>query len=209
MKIKDSILFQILTRVFKKTKLRTLLMLMILLSFNTTAWFIYATKVENGISARIVAWNVAFLTGEDELLEYINFKIDNIYPGMKEYTEKIEVTNNGDASAALSYEIEDARILDSTYVVDDESVTSVSLLSSLANDYPFKIRIGVSKELVTPGENAYFYVTVFWDYESGNDELDTYWGNKAYDFHQDNKDKESIELNLIISAVQKTDETTE
>lgn len=206
MKIKDSILFQILIRVVKKTKLRTLLMLIILLSFNTTAWFIYATKVENGISAKIVAWNVSFLTGEDELLEYINFKIDNIYPGMQEYTEKIEVTNNGDASALLSYEIEDARILDSTYEVDGETITSISLLSSLANDYPFKIRIGVSKDLVAPGENAYFYVTVFWEYESGDDEADTYWGSKAYDFHDQNPDKESIELNLIISATQKKSE---
>jgi len=206
MKIKDSIFFQILIRVVKKAKLRTLLMLIILLSFNTTAWFIYATKVENGISAKIVAWNVAFLTGEDELLEYINFKIDNIYPGMEEYTEKIEVTNNGDTDALLAYEIEDARILDSTYTVDNKTITSISLLSSLANDYPFKIRIGVSKEQVSPGENAYFYVTVFWDYESGDDELDTYWGSKAYDFHKENPNKESIELNLVISASQKKSE---
>jgi len=205
MKIKDSILFQILTRVFKKSKLRTLLMLIILLSFNTTAWFIYATKVENGISAKIVAWNVSFVTGEEELLEYINFKIDSIYPGMEEYTEKIEVTNNGDTDAILAYEIENARILNNYYEVNN-TISSNTLLASIANDYPFKIRVGVSKEKISPKEDAYFYVTVFWPYESGNDELDTYWGNQAYDFHKDNSDKESIELNLIISAKQKTSE---
>ena len=42
-----------------------------------------------------------------------------------------------------------------------------------------------------------------WEYESGNDEADTYWGTKAYDFHEQYKDKNSIELNLVISAVQK------
>lgn len=199
---------KVLGRILKKTKLRTLLLLIILLSFNSTAWFIFATKVENGISAKVVAWNVAFVTGENELLEYINFNIDNIYPGMDEYTEKIEVTNNGESIAKLGYEMQNARLLDSTYNVDDNTITSISLLSSLANDYPFKIRIGVSKEELAPGDKAYFYVTVSWDYESGDDEADTYWGTKAYDYHQLNPDKNSIELNLVISAIQKN-ETSE
>ena len=199
---------KVLKKVLKKAKLRTLLLLIILLSFNSTAWFIFATKVENGISAKVVAWNVAFVTGENELLEYINFDIDNIYPGMTEYTEKIEVTNNGESIAQLKYEIQDARILDSTYIVDDNVITSNSLLSSLSNDYPFKIRVGVSNDEIAPGEKAHFYVKVMWEYESGNDEADTYWGTKAYDFHEQYKDKNSIELNLVISAVQKN-ETSE
>ena len=127
---------------------------------------------------------------------------------METYTEKIEVTNNGESTAKLNYEIQDARILDSIYTVDDNTITSSSLLASLANDYPFKIRIGVSKEEIVPTDKAYFYVTVSWDYESGDDEADTYWGNKAYDYHKSNSDKNSIELNLVISAVQKK-ETSE
>lgn len=202
MKIKDSIFIQIFTRVFKKMKLRTFLMLIVLLSFNSAAWFIYATKVENGIGAKIVAWNVSFIAGEDELLEYINFKIDNIYPGMEKYEERIEVTNKGDTPATLSYGIENARILNSYYDVKTKTITSDTLLGSLANDYPFKIRVGASKNVIQPGEKAYFYVLVLWQYESGNDQLDTYWGNEAYEFHEQNADEESIELNLVISAVQ-------
>ena len=193
---------KILQKVIKKTKLRTLLLLIILLSFNSTAWFIYATKVENGISAKVVAWNVSFITGEDELLEYINFNIDNIYPGMEPYTEKIAVTNNGETNAILKYEIDDARLLDLYYKVDT-SLSSNELLASLSNDYPFKIRVGVSNDEIAPGEKAHFYIKVMWEYESGDDEADTYWGTKAYDFHEQYKDKNSIELNLVISAVQK------
>lgn len=193
---------KIFKRIIKKTKLRTLLLLIILLSFNSTAWFIYATKVENGISAKIVAWNVSFVTGEDELLEYVNFNIDNIYPGMEPYTEKIEVTNKGETKAKLSYEIRSARILDSIYDVNDDTITSSSLLSSLAHDYPFKIQVGVSHEEITPSQKAYYYITVSWNYESGNDKIDTYWGNKAYDFYQKNSEKSSIEIKLVISAVQ-------
>ncbi|MBE6149091.1 MAG: hypothetical protein E7170_00015 [Firmicutes bacterium] len=199
--MKNSTFYKVLKHILKKTKLRTLIMFIILLSFNSTAWFIYATKVENGISAKVVAWNVSFVTGENELLEYINFDIDNIYPGMETYTEKIEVKNNGETNANLNYEIKNVRILDYYYEVN-KTVTSDALLSSIANDYPFKIRVGVSGDEIKPGEKAYFYVTVSWDYESGDDEADTYWGNKSYYFHENN-DKSSVELNLVISAVQK------
>ena len=44
---------EIIKRLLKKFKLRTLLMLAILLSCNTFAWFIYATKVSNNISAYV------------------------------------------------------------------------------------------------------------------------------------------------------------
>lgn len=200
---KKSLFFEVIKRLIKKTKLRTLFFLVILLSFNTTAWFIFATKVDNSIGAKIVAWNVAFVTGEEELLEYVNFKIDSIYPGMTPQTQKIEVTNKGESIANLLYEIKSARILDNEYIVDDNAITSSILLSSLVNDYPFKIKIGVSSEEIKPGENAYYYVTVSWDYETGNDEQDSYWGSMAYDFNENNHDKESIELDLVISAVQK------
>lgn len=205
-KIKNSIFFEVLIRLVKKTKLRTIILLIILLSLNTTAWFIFATKVDSGVGAKIVAWNVSFVTGEDELLEYINFKIDNIYPGMEAYTQKIDVTNKGESEAGLNYEIKSARILDNEYIVDGDVITSISLLSSIANDYPFKMRVGVSNSEIQPGEQAYFYVTVSWEYESGNDEQDSYWGNMAYDFHEEYPNEDSIELDLVISAVQKKQE---
>lgn len=196
-------ILQIFKRVIKKSKIRTLLLLVCLLSLNATAWFIYATKVDTGIGAKIVAWNVSFIAGEDELLEYINFKVDSIYPGMEPYVKKIEVTNKGEALANLFYEIDSIRILDTEYVVDKSTITSEELLYSLANDYPFKIIIGVSNDKITPGEKAYFFIEVTWDYESGDDEQDSYWGSKAYDFYEENSEKECLELNLIISAVQK------
>ena len=66
-----------------------------------------------------------------------------------------------------------------------------------------KYKDTVSSEEIKPGENAYYYVTVSWEYETGNDEQDSYWGNQAYDFSEKYSDKESIELDLVISAVQK------
>ena len=119
MKKNRNIIHEIIIRIFKRTKIRTLILLVVLLSLNTTAWFIYATKVDSGIGAKIVAWNVAFVTGENELLEYVNFKIDNVYPGMEPYTKRIDVTNKGESNALLKYEIDSARILDSEYKVNN------------------------------------------------------------------------------------------
>ena len=197
----NSVFVEVLKRIFKKAKIRTLLMLVMLLSFNSVAWFIYATKVDSGISAKIVAWNVSFVSGEEELLQNINFKIDRIYPGMEEYSKRIDVSNSGDNTARLGYELVNARLLDEYYEVGG-SISSSDLLKSLREDYPFKIMIGVSSAEVTPGSNAYFYVSVSLPFESGDDDADTLWGNRAYDYQKNNSDSESIEINLKISAVQ-------
>ena len=199
--MKNSLFFQVIKRIVKKARTRTLLMIIALISVNSVAWFIYATKVDSGLSARIVAWNVSFLVGEEELLQNINFEVDRIYPGMEEYSQRIDVTNTGDSSARLSYEIVSARLLDEYYEVGD-LITSDALINSLANDYPFKIRIGVSNDTIGSGGSAYFYVTVDWPFESGNDTLDTIWGNRAYDFQNLYPNTESIEINLKILAVQ-------
>ena len=200
--MKNSLFVEVIKRIIKKAKIRTLLMIIALVSFNSVAWFIYATRVENGVSARIVAWNVSFLVGEDELLQEVNFRIDRIYPGMEDYYRRIDVTNTGDSSATLSYEIISARLLEDSYVVGD-TLTSPQLLNSLENDYPFRIEVGNSMDILETGTSAYFYVTVSWPFESGNDALDTLWGNRSYDFHADNPTMDSIELNLRIIASQK------
>lgn len=205
MKKNNNIVFEIIKRILKKSKLRTILLLIILLSANTTAWFIYATKVDSSISASVVAWNVSFDGNENELMQKFDIEVGSIYPGMEPFTKKVEVTNKGEASAKMSYELVSARILDEEYVVDS-SLSNESLLNNLANNYPFKIEIGSSKEELSPNEGSYFYVTVYWDYESGDDEKDTYWGIKAYDFNKMNPDKSSISINLIITAMQKETE---
>ena len=44
--------------------------------------------------------------------------------------------------------------------------------------------------------------SLVWPYESGNDELDTVWGHKAYLFHENNPDKKNISLVIKITASQ-------
>lgn len=191
----------------KRIKLTSLFMLMLTFSVNAFAWFVYATKVDSGISAHVRAWNVNFQVGENEIVEYITFDVSDIYPGMVTYSDSVTVSNNGESSAVLSYEIVSVSILGEEYIVDENSaITSDDLKNSLINDYPFKISVNVSNDVIHPDTNESFTLTVAWPFESGDDDLDTFWGNKAYDYHDANPDLPSIKLNLKISAVQSVEE---
>jgi len=202
---KGNKLKRILLLIKKRVKLRMVLVLAILISANTFAWFIYANKVEGGINAKVKAWNVLFEVDNGEAVQYVNFDIESIYPGMDTYTKTLTVTNKGESPADLSYEIMSANIL-GDYIESDKTgtITPELLLHSLRNDYPFKINPVFEKNSIAPNESATFTLSVSWPYESGNDELDTEWGEKAYDYHIANPTYSSIIIKMKIMAVQNT-----
>ena len=86
------VLFKVLR---KRVKLSTLLMLIVTFSSSTFAWFIYATKVDSGITAHVKAWNVLFEVGDDEIEENMHFDVSDLYPGMMTYTDSVSVKNKG------------------------------------------------------------------------------------------------------------------
>lgn len=51
-------------QILKKIKLRNIVILIILLAFNTYAWFVYTTKVSLDMSAHVSAWDVEFVAKE-------------------------------------------------------------------------------------------------------------------------------------------------
>lgn len=51
-------------KILKKIKLRNLIVLIILLAFNTYAWFIYTTRVSSEITAHVSSWDVEFIAKE-------------------------------------------------------------------------------------------------------------------------------------------------
>lgn len=109
-----------ITRIIKKIQIKNILILIVLLVFNSYAWFIYATKVSSGLSAHITSWNVSFRAGENEITTNVIFEVDKIYPGMETQTKKITALNTGEMKAILSYEIKKIRILDKEYIVGTE-----------------------------------------------------------------------------------------
>lgn len=188
-------------KLIKKIKIRTILLLILTLASNTFAWFIYNTKVDNSISTSVKAWRIAFENNDSDAIQYLEFKIDDIYPGMTDYSNYITVTNEGETDAKIVYEIQELKILETTY--KSTEYTQEELNNMINSDYPFKITFNIDTEdLKAISGSGIFTVNVSWPYESGNDELDTVWGNKSYDYKQNYPDTPGIIIKIKLTVSQ-------
>lgn len=190
-------------KLFKRIKLRNLILLILLLSFNSYAWFIYATKVSTGMSAHISSWNVHFQAGEEEIKTEIMLDFDIIYPGMEIQSKTVTAYNTGETLANLSYEIKTIRILDTTYTTS-ETLTQEAILSTIDTTCPFDLTFEIdNSNLNSTDGRANFIATISWPME-GNDVLDTEWGELAYEYNKNNPTSPSIHIELVIKAIQAT-----
>ena len=202
--------FRAIVKVIKKRfKPVHILFIALLLTSNSFAWFIYMNKIDSDINVRVKAWNVSFRFDNETMTDYINFSVDEIYPGMDDFEQVLSVTNDGDVVAKLSYEIISINIFGEDYSVLEDNITSSDLNDVLTNRYPFKISITSDSETIASnGGMANFIVRVVWPYESYddygniNDEVDTYWGNQAYQFSLDNEDVPCVLLKVKLTATQ-------
>ena len=189
-------------KILKKIRLSTLLLIALTLTFGSYSWFIYATKVDNSVSAHVKAWKVKFQAGEEEIEEYINFTISSIYPGMPTFSDQITAMNNGEADATLSYEVISAELLGNKYEVGN-NFTSNQLETMIRTDFPFSISIELENgTMMANGGTGKFKLFVTWPYESGDDASDTLWGNNAYTYSQNHPSDPMIRVKIKISAVQ-------
>ncbi len=192
-------------KIIKKIKLRNLIILVVLLAFNTYAWFIYTTKVSLDLTAHVSAWDVQFVSKEGGITSNMLIEVERVCPGMDNFEKIIEVNNRGEVGATLSYEIESLKIMGNTLEVSETSgLTSEDIENKMKNDYPFKINIEKDDEgLVNGTGNGSFRITVEWPFESGDDAKDTEWGNRAYEYYSLHPGENCIELKLILKATQK------
>lgn len=191
-----------LVKILKKIKIRNLIILVLLLVFNSYAWFIYATKVTMGFNAHVSSWSVEFITADGESIKELIVDVERIFPGMEIFEKSIEIFNKGETKANLSYEIESFKLMGEEFIVG-ENITTEELEHKLETEYPFKITIIHNENGFSTGTgNDTFSVTIEWPFESGNDALDTSWGNKAYEFYSLNPGEKSLELKLSLTATQ-------
>lgn len=188
----------------KKLKRRirrsTLFFLILALITNSFAWFIYTNKVSNSINTHVKSWKVTFDQDGNPLEDIVEFNIDSIYPGMEDFNESITVTNTGEATAYISYEVESIKILDEVYTKDN--YTSDELINILKDNYPFTVTFNVTNGEITTGNEGSFDVSLVWPYESGDDEADTYWGKKSYEFMENNEGENSVSIVIKMKATQ-------
>lgn len=187
-------------KIFKKIRLKTLFLLAITLASNSFAWFIYTTEVSSNITTKVREWKVTFDAQGQNIEKEIIINVDSLYPGMEEYTETLTASNSGESRAKITYELKEATVLGDNLM--NLNLENESLIDYLKTAFPFKIDISASNNIIDIGGSESITIRVYWPYESGNDELDTQWGNRAYDYHEANPDSPSITLVLKISATQ-------
>jgi len=186
----------------KKNKLKTLLLLFIALVANTYAWFIYNRIVSATMDAHIKSWQV---TIDGAMNDSLTFDIDDLYPGMPEYLDEVSLINDGEMDANVTFSYKSIRIMDETYTVGENNVTQETLEQKM-EEYPFNISIESSATTVASGggeTSLRLYIT--WDFGDGDEEkdaLDTYWGEKSYEFTQAHPGESSLEIVVDVNVSQ-------
>ena len=193
-----------------------LVFLIVLLSANTFAWFIYATKIDSDVTVHVRAWNIVFESGENEITSEIPINVDGIYPGMEDFEYEIRAYNRSEVAATMTYQVLSARILDDEYIsveekrsrglqITEDDLTSAQLESKLANDYPFSIQVSTSSGTIQLGNGVETYgLSVTWPYESNDDATDTLWGTRAHQYKTSNPSSPSIAINIKVIITQST-----
>ena len=201
-------------RVLKKIKVSHLVILALLLIGNTYAWFIYIDTVSNSVDVHIKAWNIDLQDDQGTVTDTVTVYVDAVYPGMTTYEKEIRVSNFSDLDATVTYDILSVEIMgEKTYsregkieynlATSQNDPTSAQLIQQLANDYPFVIDFDIDEthlEAVTG--TATYTISIAWDYESGNDTLDTYWGERAFTFVNETPGAACISLDIKIKIQQ-------
>ncbi len=190
-----------ISKLKKRIRKRTLFFLIIALMANTFAWFIYSNKVSNSITTGVRSWKITFDQDGQTLEQNVEFNFDDIYPGVNNQEKSIDITNNGEMKAYITYKLESVQIFDEIYTIDNYS--SLELENILKNNYPFKIVFSNDDE-INIGDTASFKVSLSWPFESGDDEKDTYYGKKSFEFKQ-NSMEEQIKIKVKIKASQTKD----
>lgn len=152
--------------------------------FTTFAWFAYSGLRRVSTEIDVKAWYIELSKSGEVVTNNIVITLDDIYPGMETVDELVNIENKGDSDAKLSYKIVSSRILDTE--INGESLQDNTMLTdSLSHEYPFHVNIDLSKKYIAAGgDTSTFEVSVSWPLDSGNDALDTTWGNNSYNFQQ-------------------------
>lgn len=194
----------VILKIIKTIKIRNIVFLIFLLLFNTYAWFIYATRVSSEISVHVSSWSIEFVSGNNEITKDLVIAIERVYPGMETFEKKVEVHNKGERKAKLDYEIKKLKVMGEEFIVDEENgITGEFIENKMKNEYPFKMIIETKDDsLDVSNGKGEFIISLQWDFESGDDEKDTLWGNRAYEYYSLHPNEESIQLELKLKATQ-------
>lgn len=165
----------------------------------TLAWFAYSGVARTSTEVGVKAWYIEFSKNNEAISNEIVLLLDDVYPGMEQVVETVNISNLGDTDASVSYTIDSARILNEE--LKNENVSTKEIEDKLSHDYPFHINIALKKEFVTAKDDySQFEVSVSWPLDSENDNLDSEWGSKSFVFLQEEEKKKEQDPNYEVRA---------
>ena len=195
----------ILRILIERNKIGFIILVFFTLTANAFAWFIYSQIVSSEISAKVKAWNIS-MTGEQDGV--IEFDLDDLYPGMTTYSESVELSNTGDLDARVTFTVHSITIMGETHSIEDPEYANLAdpataLDTYIRNTYPFVINYSTT-DTVIAAETGHMDLnfSVSWAYESGDDDLDTYWGEKAYEYAQAHPGEDMLHMVLDVHVIQ-------
>ncbi len=208
----------ILITVLKRHKIIILLLILFTTLSSTMAWFIYNTTVDMSLQAHVKTWNVYL--GEGGVDGVYEFKISDLYPGMADVTDNVDIVNNGEVSASVAVDIKKITLF------GVEQVEGVDYTLEIANNgtefiikgYPFNLIFYLGNTALASGGKSAMSFNLTWDYDNDTDPnctvdatgmnscdlLDTQFGERAYAFssNPDNEGKSSLVIDLALDIVQ-------
>ena len=202
-------------QILKRVKPKTIILLIILLMFNSYAWFVYQSKVWGQLTTRVEAWTIIFKAGDNpDSVSSVVLDIATIFPGYEMEDYEIKVFNEGEKPAKVTYKIIEITILEETYRYDDDLQSlGYNDLSELIADpkYPFRLTIDIGKDVLDAGyDTTSIVIRLKWPFERGDtpeeiaieDKLDTDWGEWAAEFNKTNPGEPSIRIEIELIASQ-------
>ena len=196
----------------KKINISSLAFFAISMISITLAWFAYTNTVSSNMNINLKSWNVRITKNNTNVNNTFSININDLYPGAQTFDETYTIHNDGDIAAKISYNIKSFRIFNTEYT----TTNSISF-AQLERDYPFILSFTHGSRYLAPGSTSTFNVNCQWPFDSGNNELDTQYGQMAYDFYQQEQQlhnqnssyqmRSGLELKIEIVISQYIDET--
>lgn len=159
----------------RRKLLRSIFLLLVFFGSNTYAWFIFFNKFDGSVDANVISWDVSFYDEETDM-DNISIEIENLQPGMLEYTKTVYINNSSDVKANLTYSIQSLKLFGVEYDIEEYDLTEI-----VTSYFPFEMNFQKSKDvLLSGGDSAEFTLNVKWNFES---EDEYYKLNELYEYN--------------------------
>ncbi len=206
----------ILLLALKRHKISLAIVLFFICATSTFAWFIYNKTVNFGLQAHVKAWDIQLGDGSGDTY---TFAISDLYPGMPDATDSVNIINGGEMAASLSMEVKSLKLFGEDQVLGTDYTVTVNNGVYTINGYPFTLTFSLSGDSLNPGALTTLVAELKWDYANSEaacqatdpitnepynkcDEEDTEMGERSYEYSQANPNGNSIEIVLKLQFVE-------